>query len=104
MRQARERGSVEELGGDGEHRHVDDAGEAEGDDHVEALEAQHAAAFVVVAAGHAALGQRGVEIDDVRHDGRADDPDGEVERAEPRRPGSSPCSDPWAEGPIRSVS
>ena len=33
---------MEELGGDGEHRHVYDAGDAEGDDDVEALEAQHA--------------------------------------------------------------
>ena len=79
--QTREGRGVEELGGDGEHRHVDQAGEAERDDHVEALEAQHAAALAVVAAGHAALGQRGVQVDHVRHHGRADDADGEVERA-----------------------
>ena len=46
-----------------------------------ALEAQHAAALAVVAAGHAALGQRGVQVDHVRHHGRADDADREVERA-----------------------
>ena len=73
---------MEELGGDGEHRHVDQAGEAERDDHVQALEAQHAAALAVVAAGHAALGQRGVQVDDVWHHGRADDADGEVERGD----------------------
>ncbi len=79
--QARERGGVEELRGDGQHRHVDEAGEAERDDHVEALEAQHAAALAVVAAGHAAVGQRRVQVDHVRHHGRADDPDREVQRA-----------------------
>ncbi len=40
----------EELGGDREHRHVDEPGEAERDDHVEALEAQHARALAIVAA------------------------------------------------------
>ena len=55
-------------------------GQAERDQDVEALEAEHAAALAVVADGHAALGQRRVEVDGVRHHGRADDPDRQVER------------------------
>ena len=80
--------AVEELGGDGQHGQVDQPGEAERDDHVGALEPKHAGALGVVVDGHAALGERGVEIDGVRHDGRADDPDREVQglgRAESRR-------------------
>ena len=79
---------MEEFRCDGEHAHVDQPGEAEGDDHVEALEAEHAGSLGVVVNRHAALRERGVEVDGVRHHGRADDPDREVEglgRAELRR-------------------
>ena len=82
-----------------------EAGEAEGDDHVEALETEHAGALGVVADRHASFGQGGVEVDRVRHHGRADDPDGDVDRlGVPCRPGSRLCAAPPAEGPILSVS
>ena len=76
-----QRGGVEQLRGYGEDRQVGQAGKAERDHDVEALEADQPGALVVVAAWHSALGERGVQVDRVRHHGCADDPDGDVERA-----------------------
>ena len=72
---------MEELGGDREHRHVHQAREAERDHHVEPLEAQHATALGVVAAANTTVGQRGVQIDHVRHHRGPDDADGEKQCA-----------------------
>ena len=72
---------VEELRGHREHRHVQDAGEAQGDDHVEPLEAQHARPLVLVADGRAAVRERGMQIDHVRHHRGADDANGQIQRA-----------------------
>ena len=74
---------MEELRRDGQHRHVDEPGDAQGDDHVDPLEAQHAPALVVVSAGHAPARQRRVQVDHVRHHRRADDPDRQVQRVGP---------------------
>ncbi len=59
--------------GDAQHRQVDQPGGAEGDHHVEPLEAQHPAPLGVVPAGHPGLGQRRVQVHHVRHHGGADD-------------------------------
>ena len=76
---ADEAAGVEELGSDHEHRQVDDAGQSQRDEHVQALEAEHALPLGVVPGGHTPIGERRVEVDRVRHHGRADDPDREVE-------------------------
>ena len=65
--------AVEERRGDDHHRQVDQPGHRQGDHHVDFLEAQDAAALVVVAADDPVLGQRRVQVDDVRHHRRADD-------------------------------
>ena len=44
-------GRVEQLGRDGEHRHVDEPGERQRDHDVEALEAEHAPALCGVGTG-----------------------------------------------------
>ena len=49
-------------------------GERHRDHHVDLLEAQDAPPLAVVATDHAALRERRVEIHDVRHHGRAEDP------------------------------
>ena len=56
-----------------QHGQVDQPGRAERDDHVEPLEAEQFAALRVVDAVHPGLGQRGVQVDDVRHHGGPDD-------------------------------
>ena len=48
-------------------------------------EAQHLAPLAVVAHRHARLGQAGMQIDRVRHDGGADDADREQQRLARRR-------------------
>ena len=67
-----------------------------------ALEAQDARALARRRGmGMRPLRQRRVQVDRVRHHRRADDPDGEVERARCRaRSGMSPLSEPCTEGPI----
>ncbi len=65
---------MEDAGGHDQHRHVDEPGDRHGDDDVDLLEAEDAAALVGSAPDHAALGQRRVQVDHVRHDGRAQDP------------------------------
>ncbi len=52
----------------------------ERDDDLPVGEAQHLAPLVVVANRNARLRQAGMQIDRVRHDGRADDADGEQQR------------------------
>ena len=64
---------MEQRGGDDQHRHVDQAGDAHGDAHVDALEAQQPLALAVVARRDAPLRQRRVQVDDVRHDRGAED-------------------------------
>ena len=68
---------VEQRGGDDQHRHVDDRRPAPWRDDVDALEAQQLAPLGGVAARDARGGQRRVQVDDVRHHGRAEDADGE---------------------------
>jgi hypothetical protein len=63
---------VEQRGGDDQHGEVDEPGHAHGDDHVPALEPQHLALLGVVAQRDPALGQGGVQVDDVGHDGGTD--------------------------------
>lgn len=47
-------GVCKARGGDGEHRHVHQAGQAQGDEHVQPPEPEHPAALAIVAAGRAA--------------------------------------------------
>jgi hypothetical protein len=68
---------VEQRCGDDQHRHVDQAGDAHRDRHVQALEAQQLAPLAVVARADAVLGERRVQVDDVRHDRRAEDAGGQ---------------------------
>ena len=65
------------AGGDDHHREVDHARERERDHDVDLLEAEDLLLLLVVAADDPPLGQRRVQVDDVRHHRRADDPGGE---------------------------
>jgi hypothetical protein len=73
----RRAGVVEQGGGDDEHRQVDQPRGPHRDDDVHALEAQEALALLLTLGPYAVLGQRRVQVDDVRHDGRAEDAHGE---------------------------
>jgi hypothetical protein len=55
--------------------------QAKGGEHVQPLEAEQAAAVVVIAAGRTVLGQRRVQADDVRHHGGTEDRGLQVQRA-----------------------
>ena len=66
---------VEHGGGHHHHRHVDGARQQQGRDDLAVRIAQEQPALARVAGGRAILRQAGVEIDRVRHDGRADDRD-----------------------------
>ena len=68
---------VEQLRRDDEHRQVDDPGEAHREHDVEALEAQQLALLAPCLRRDPVRGQRRVQVDDVRHHGRAEDADGE---------------------------
>jgi hypothetical protein len=72
---------VEGTGGDGEHRHVHQAGQAQSREHVQLLEPDHAAAVAVIAARRAVLGQGRMQVDDMRHHGGAEDPGRQIQRA-----------------------
>jgi hypothetical protein len=72
---------VEQLGGDRQHGHVHDPRQAQGNEHVHPLEAQDAPALTVVQGRHAILGEGRMEVDHVRHHGRTDDPDPQVQSA-----------------------
>ncbi len=63
-----------------EHRDVDQAGDRHRDDHVDARVAEERLRVLVRLGHEPVLGQRRVEVDDVRHDRRAEDPDREEER------------------------
>ena len=63
-----------------DHRHVDQPGDREREHDFDVGEAQQRAAFVVVARRGAVLGEAGMEIDRVRHHGRADDADRDRQR------------------------
>ena len=56
-----------------QHRDVDHPGHAHRDDHVPALEAEDLLLLLLGRSDHSALGQRGVEVDHVRHHRRAQD-------------------------------
>ena len=71
---------MEKLRRDGEHRQIDQPGEPERDEHIHALEPEHAPPLALVAHRSAALRERRVEVDGMRHDRRADDADGEIDR------------------------
>ena len=103
--QAEQAAVMEERGGDDQHRHVHQAGDAHGDAHVDALEAQQPLALGVVARRDAALRQRRVQVDHVRHDRGAEDA-GRQQHASrcPAKPGMKPLAAAPASKPIFSVS
>ena len=68
---------VEQRRGDDEHRHVRQPGEPHRDRDVDALEAQQAALLLGGRRDDPPLGERRVQVDDVRHDRRAEDAGGE---------------------------
>ena len=78
---------VEDGCRDDEHRHVDDAGDPHRDDDVDLAEVEQPAALAVVARLEAILDERRVQVDDVRHHGRAEDPRREQDAVRPREPG-----------------
>ena len=84
---------VEHRSRHGEHGHVDRARDAHRDHYVDELESEDAAARLVVHAHDPPLGERGVEVDHVRHHGRADDPDRQQRGLAVRKAGH--------EGPVR---
>jgi len=75
-----QRGRVEGAGGNGEHRHVHQASQAQRHDHVQLLEPEQAVAVAFAAAEHVIFGQGRMQVDDVRHHGGAEDPDRQVQR------------------------
>ncbi len=76
-----------------EHRHVDHARHAHGDQHVEALEAEHAPALVVARRLDPPLGERRVQVDHVRHHGGAEDAGGQQQRVGAREAGDEARGD-----------
>ena len=66
--------AVEERRRHDHHREVDHAGERHRDHHVDLLEAEDAPPLAVVSPHDPALGERRMQVDDVRHHGGADDP------------------------------
>ena len=73
----RQAARVEDARGHDQHGHVDEPGDRHRDHDVDLLEAEDAPALVGVGADDAALRERGVEVDDVRHDRRAEDAGGQ---------------------------
>ena len=71
---------VKKRRGDAEHGEVDHSGRAEADNAVPLVVAQERLAFLVAGGPDPVLLQRRVQVDHVRHDGRADDPDGQAQR------------------------
>jgi hypothetical protein len=76
-----QRRGMEGTGGNGEHRHVHQAGQAQSHQHVQLLEPEQAMAAAFVAAGRAVLGQGRMQVDDMRHHGGAENPGRQVQRA-----------------------
>ena len=76
----REAAAEEHRRGNDEHRHVDQARDRHRDQHVDARVPVQRPRLVVVARDDAVLGQRGVQVDHVRHDRRAENADGEQYR------------------------
>ena len=74
---------MKDGGGGCEHRHVDEAGDAHGDHHVDQFEVEDLAACPWRGAHDSLLGECGVQVDDVWHDGRAEDADCQQERLAP---------------------
>ena len=60
-----------------QHRHVDQPGDRHRDEHVDSRVAKERPCILVGLGHEPVLGQRRVQVDHVRHDGRADDPDRE---------------------------
>ena len=78
---------VEGRSGGDQHAHVDHAGNAHRDEHVDELEAEEPSLRVVALRDDAVLRQGRVQVDHVRHHGRAEDPDREqhaLRTVEPR--------------------
>ena len=89
-RQAR---AVERGRRDDQHRHVDHPGEPHGDEDVDPLEAEQPPALGDVTRADPVLGEGRVEVDHVRHHGRAEDADREqygLATGEPGHQGVSP--------------
>jgi hypothetical protein len=70
-------GGVEQAGRHEQHAQVDDPGQPETDEHVQPGGPQERPPPVDVTRRHAPLGQRRVQVDDVRHHGGADDAGGQ---------------------------
>ena len=68
---------MEDGGGHDQHRHVDEPGDRHRDHDVDLLEAEDAPALVGIRADHAPLRQRRMQVDHVRHHGRAQDSRGQ---------------------------
>jgi len=72
---------VKDSRGDHQHAEVDQAGDRHRDDHIDAPEAVDPPALQVSLALDPMLGERRVEVDDMRHHGGAEDPDREIDTA-----------------------
>ena len=68
-----------------QHRHVDQTREAHRRHDVDLLEGEHPLRFLFIRRDNAATRQVRVDVDDVRHHRRADDPDGQQGRAAARQ-------------------
>ena len=73
----RQAARVEDARGHDQHRHVDEPRDRHRDHDVDLLEAEDAPALARVGADDAPLRERRVQVDDVRHDRRAEDARGQ---------------------------
>ena len=71
-----------------DHRHIDEAGDPEGDEDLDVRVPHQEPPLAVVAPRRPVLGEPGMQEDRVRHDGRADDADRERHRAGVRQTGN----------------
>jgi len=71
------RAVMEDRGRHGDHGHIDQAGEAQGDQNLGIGKSQHPMALAIVVNRHPVLGQARMKINRVRHHRRADYANGE---------------------------
>ena len=85
---------VEHRRRDDQHRCIDKARKPHGEHHVDELEAEDAAARIVRLPHDAVLRQCGMQVDHVRHNGRAEDSDSEQHALFTGEPGDEAAHDP----------
>ena len=85
------------------HRHIDEAGDPEGDEDLDVGEPHQEPPLAVVARRRPVLGEPGMQEDRVRHDRRADDADRERQRAGVGQVAEPRCRSPAARQSIGAM-